>query len=115
MKSNIGHLDVAAGLAGTIKAALALQHNKIPPTINYTEASPHFDLANSPFYIADAASDFAPSKDPLRAAVSSFGIGGTNTHAILEQAPAERPGSANAERASRFELISHSRRATRSA
>ncbi|SEO30644.1 non-ribosomal peptide synthetase, partial [Bradyrhizobium sp. OK095] len=87
VKSNIGHLDVAAGLAGTIKAALALQHGKIPPTINYHDASPHLDLINSPFYIAATATDFAPSDQPRRAAVSSFGIGGTNTHAILEQAP----------------------------
>ena len=87
VKSNIGHLDVAAGLAGTIKVALALQHNKIPPTINFRQISPSIDLANSPFYIADAVSDFAPSEYPNRAAVSSFGIGGTNTHAILEASP----------------------------
>ncbi len=87
VKSNIGHLDVAAGLAGTIKTALALQHGRIPPTINYHDASPHLDLANSPFYIADAATDFVANDQPRRAAVSSFGIGGTNTHTILEQAP----------------------------
>jgi len=95
VKSNIGHLDVAAGLAGTIKTALALQHNKIPPTINFETVSPHLDLANSPFYIADTVADFAPSDQPRRAAVSSFGIGGTNTHTILEQPP-ERPQSPEA-------------------
>ncbi len=87
VKSNIGHLDVAAGLAGTIKTALALQHGRIPPTINYHDASPHLDLANSPFYIADTATDFASGDQLRRAAVSSFGIGGTNSHTILEQAP----------------------------
>ena len=87
VKSNIGHLDVAAGLAGTIKAALALRHNRIPPTINYTQAGSGIDLANSPFYIADTATGFAPGQHPRRAAVSSFGIGGTNTHAILEAPP----------------------------
>jgi amino acid adenylation domain-containing protein len=88
VKSNIGHLDVAAGVAGLIKTVLALQHRQIPPTINYREPNPHIDFANSPFFVADQLLDWrAPSAGARRAAVSSFGVGGTNAHVVLEEAP----------------------------
>jgi len=89
VKPNIGHLDTAAGLVGCIKLALSLYHKKFPPIINYTSANPQIDFENSPFYVLDqtqAWSKNSSNKDePKRAAISSFGIGGTNAHAILEE------------------------------
>uniref|UniRef100_UPI002915CDEB non-ribosomal peptide synthetase n=1 Tax=Bradyrhizobium sp. SZCCHNRI2049 TaxID=3057287 RepID=UPI002915CDEB len=88
VKSNIGHLDTVAGLAGVIKVALGLQRQEIPRTINFGEINPKIQLDSSPFYILEKNKRFERDDHPLRAAVSSFGIGGTNAHAILEQAPA---------------------------
>lgn len=87
VKSNIGHLDVASGVAGLIKTALALQHRKLPPTINYESPNPEIDFRNSPFYVVDSLTDWQVPDGPLRAGVSSFGIGGTNAHLVLEEAP----------------------------
>ncbi|MET4727078.1 amino acid adenylation domain-containing protein [Lysobacter enzymogenes] len=85
VKSNIGHLDTAAGLAGCIKVALSLHHGEIPPSLNYSRPNPAIDFANSPFYVVDAARPLPAQDAPHRAGVSSFGIGGTNAHALLEQ------------------------------
>lgn len=86
VKSNIGHLDTAAGLAGLIKTALSLKYSELPPTINFSEENKNIDFRSSPFYVASSREYLSSSKDePLRAGVSSFGIGGTNTHAILEK------------------------------
>ena len=94
VKSNIGHLDVAAGVAGLIKTVLALHHRKIPATLHYTGPNPKIDFASSPFYVADRLLDWNPPAGiPRRAGVSSFGIGGTNAHIVLEEAP---PASAKA-------------------
>ncbi|TDV57597.1 type I polyketide synthase [Actinophytocola oryzae] len=90
VKANIGHLDAAAGLAGLIRAALSLHHGEIPPNANFTAPNPDLQLERSPFYIPDSARPFPETGGPRRAAVSSFGVGGTNAHAVLEQAP-ERP------------------------
>ncbi len=87
VKSNIGHLDVAAGVAGLIKTALALQHRQIPPTINYEAPNQEIDFAASPFHVVDQLTDWQVSKGPLRAGISSFGIGGTNAHVVLEESP----------------------------
>jgi amino acid adenylation domain-containing protein len=87
VKTNIGHLDTASGLAGCIKVAMILQNNEIPPTINYKTPNPVFDLENSPFYIVNKLEKWEQSTVPHRAAVSSFGVGGTNTHLIFEQYP----------------------------
>ncbi len=87
VKTNIGHLDTAAGLAGCIKVAMLLQNNEIPPTINYKDPNPIFDLDNSPFYIVDKLKKWEQNTTPHRAALSSFGVGGTNTHLIFEQYP----------------------------
>jgi amino acid adenylation domain-containing protein len=87
VKPNIGHLDCAAGVAGLIKTALALHHGRIPPSLNFTRPNPEVDFANSPFVVNDKLSDWPQRDSPRRAAVSSFGIGGTNAHAVLEQAP----------------------------
>jgi len=87
VKSNIGHLDTAAGVAGLIKTALALHHKKLPPSLHFEKANPKIDFANSPFYVNDKLSDWNGDKGPRRAGVSSFGIGGTNAHVVLEEAP----------------------------
>ncbi|MGA0532810.1 amino acid adenylation domain-containing protein [Hansschlegelia sp. KR7-227] len=93
-KSGVGHLDAAAGLAGLIKTALALKHGTLPPTLHFNTINPKIALDGSPFYIVDAPRPL-PSDRPVRAAVSSFGIGGTNAHAVLERTPAlpERPAA----------------------
>jgi phthiocerol/phenolphthiocerol synthesis type-I polyketide synthase E len=86
VKSNIGHLDAAAGIAGFIKAVLCLRHKKIPPTLHFKRENPHVDFAASPFYVNAVLQEWR-SDAPRRAGVSSFGIGGTNAHVILEEAP----------------------------
>lgn len=85
VKPNIGHLDTAAGLAGCVKLAISLYRKKFPPIINYSIPNPQIDFENSPFYVLDQATSWSEDEYPKRAALSSFGIGGTNTHAILEE------------------------------
>lgn len=94
VKGNIGHLDNAAGIAGLIKAALAIQAKKIPPSINFKTPNPKLQLEASPFYVPTKAKDWEIKEGRRLAAVSSFGIGGTNAHVILsEPAPInEREG-----------------------
>ncbi|MGX1760982.1 beta-ketoacyl synthase N-terminal-like domain-containing protein [Streptomyces lydicus] len=87
VKTNIGHLDSAAGVAGLIKAALAVQHGEIPPTLHFEEPNPRLGLVDSPFYVNSELIPWPVDEGPRRAAVSSFGLGGTNAHVILEQAP----------------------------
>jgi amino acid adenylation domain-containing protein len=87
VKANIGHLDVAAGMAGLIKAALAVKHGLIPPSVNFAHPNPEIDFAASPFYIPPQLVKWPDGGVPRRAGVSSFGIGGTNAHAVIEQAP----------------------------
>jgi len=85
VKSNIGHLDTAAGLAGLIKVVLSLYHGTVPKTINYNTPNKNIDFKNSPFYVVEDNQLFNKTSTPHRAALSSFGIGGTNAHAIFEQ------------------------------
>ncbi|TYS11712.1 amino acid adenylation domain-containing protein [Bacillus subtilis] len=85
VKTNIGHLDTAAGLAGCIKVVMSLYHQELAPSINYKEPNPNIDLANSPFYVVDQKKTLSRDIKTHRAALSSFGLGGTNTHAIFEQ------------------------------
>ncbi len=87
VKSSVGHLIHAAGVAGFIKAALAVSSGKIPPTLFFQTANPRLRLEESPFYVNARLEDWTPSNHPRRAGVSSFGVGGTNAHAILEQPP----------------------------
>jgi amino acid adenylation domain-containing protein len=87
VKTNVGHLDAAAGVAGLIKAALSLYHGEIPATLHFQRPNPQIDLANSPFYIPTELTPWPASNAPRRAGVSSFGIGGTNAHVVLEEAP----------------------------
>ncbi|MBN6042327.1 non-ribosomal peptide synthetase/type I polyketide synthase [Amycolatopsis sp. 195334CR] len=88
LKGNIGHLDSAAGVAGVIKAVLAVEAGLIPPSPHFTEPNPEIDFDGSPFYVSTGLHEF-PGDGPRRAAVSSFGIGGTNAHLLLEQPPAK--------------------------
>lgn len=85
VKTNIGHLDAAAGIAGLIKTVLAIHHQQLPPSLHYIEPNPKAALDTSPFRVNEHLSDWTDSQKPLRAAVSSFGIGGTNAHVILEE------------------------------
>jgi len=91
VKANIGHLDAAAGVAGLIKTALALYHGKLPPSINFLRPSSQIDFDNSPFFVQTELAEWQSDGDPRRAALSSFGMGGTNSHAVLEQAPLAVP------------------------
>ena len=86
VKTNIGHLDAAAGVAGLIKASLALRHRLIPATLHYQRSNPLIPLKTSPFYVNDSLLNYNEPQ-PLRAGVSSFGIGGTNAHVSLEETP----------------------------
>ncbi|MDZ8257274.1 aminotransferase class III-fold pyridoxal phosphate-dependent enzyme [Nostoc sp. ChiQUE01b] len=87
VKTNIGHLDAAAGVAGLIKTVLALKHQQIPPSLHFQQPNPQIDFANSPFYVNHKLSEWKSNGTPRRAGVSSFGIGGTNAHVIVEEAP----------------------------
>ncbi|HEY9850994.1 MAG TPA: beta-ketoacyl synthase N-terminal-like domain-containing protein [Leptolyngbyaceae cyanobacterium] len=87
VKTNIGHLDTAAGVTGLIKTVQTLKHKLIPPSLHFTQPNPQIDFANSPFYVNTKLTEWKADKTPRRAGVSSFGIGGTNAHVVLEEAP----------------------------
>ncbi|MBE7384655.1 MAG: SDR family NAD(P)-dependent oxidoreductase [Leptolyngbya sp. SIO1E4] len=87
VKTNIGHLDAAAGIASLIKTVLALKHQKIPPSLHFETPNPQIDFANSPFYVNTKLTEWETNSIPRRAGVSSLGFGGTNAHVILEEAP----------------------------
>ncbi|MGD2087400.1 MAG: beta-ketoacyl synthase N-terminal-like domain-containing protein [Candidatus Aminicenantes bacterium] len=87
VKSNIGHLDAAAGIAGLIKTILALKHRLIPPSLHYQVPNAKIDFENSPFYVNTRLTPWKSDNHPFRAGVSSFGIGGTNVHVVLEAWP----------------------------
>ncbi|NMO19733.1 non-ribosomal peptide synthetase, partial [Pyxidicoccus fallax] len=90
VKTNVGHLEVAAGIAGLIKTVLALQHRRLPPSLNFKNPNPQIDFARSPFFVNTRLIDWTRATEPRRAGVSSFGIGGTNAHVVLEEAPEVR-------------------------
>ena len=90
LKTNLGHLDAASGVASLIKAVLAVEHGEIPATLHFQRPNPALDLERSPFFV-NAVATVWPGQGPRRAGVSSFGIGGTNAHVILEQAPPRAP------------------------
>ncbi|MEK4444276.1 MULTISPECIES: type I polyketide synthase [unclassified Niallia] len=88
VKTNIGHLDTAAGVAGVIKTALSLKNKKIPASLHFQSPNPHIDIENSPFYVNTKLTDWNAEEYPRRAGVSSLGMGGTNAHVVIEEAPA---------------------------
>lgn len=87
VKTNIGHLDTAAGVAGLIKAVLALKNKTIPPSLNFEEPNAQIDFEKSPFYVNHKLASWDSHDGPRRAGVNSFGIGGTNAHVVVEEAP----------------------------
>jgi phthiocerol/phenolphthiocerol synthesis type-I polyketide synthase E len=87
LKANLGHLDAAAGVAGLIKTVLALKHAELPPLVNFTVPNAQLELDSSPFMASASAGTWDSGGRPRRAAVSSFGIGGTNAHLVLEEGP----------------------------
>ncbi|SFL71958.1 Acyl transferase domain-containing protein [Shimia aestuarii] len=92
VKTNIGHLDTAAGAASLIKTSLALHHKQMPPSLGYEAPNPAIDFENSPFRVNDTLTEWTTRNGPRRAGVNSLGVGGTNAHVIVEEAPA-RPAS----------------------
>ncbi len=93
VKSNIGHLDSAAGVAGFIKTILAIKNKQIPASLYFKEPNPKINFTDGPFYVNHTLKDWANNSGPLRAGVSSFGIGGTNAHVVLEEPPVVEPST----------------------
>ncbi|UJW29759.1 amino acid adenylation domain-containing protein [Saccharothrix sp. AJ9571] len=91
-KSNFGHLGTAAGVAGLMKAALAVEHGVVPPSLHFERPNPNTDLDGSPFFVSSEPAAF-PGDGPRRAGVTALGIGGTNAHVVLEQPPARQPST----------------------
>jgi len=89
VKSNFGHLTAAAGVAGLIKTVLALKNKVIPATLHYTKPNPAIDFENSPFYVNNSLVEWKTGGMPRRAGISSFGVGGTNVHVVVEEAPVQ--------------------------
>jgi acyl transferase domain-containing protein len=87
VKSNLGHLNAAAGVAGFIKTVLALKHAQIPKSLNFENLNSKIHLKDSPFYVNTQLSPWKNNAYPRRAGVSSFGLGGTNAHVVLEETP----------------------------
>jgi epothilone polyketide synthase E len=106
LKTNMGHLEGAAGIAGFIKAVLCLEHGIIPPNLNFATANPHLPLQGSRLALATDLRVWEVPGQPRFAGVSSFGAGGTNLHAVLEQAPAARPLSGAPERSAELMVLS---------
>jgi acyl transferase domain-containing protein len=89
VKSNIGHVDTAAGLAGLMKIVLGMRHGQLAPSLHFQLPNPKLRLEESPFYVVSQLKEWQRSENhPRRAGISSFGVGGTNAHAIIEEAPA---------------------------
>jgi len=86
VKTNVGHLNSAAGITGLIKTVMALHHKQLPPSLHFEQPNPEIDFANSPFYVNTQLTDWQCNGTPRRAGVSSFGFGGTNAHVVLEEA-----------------------------
>ena len=111
VKTNIGHLEAAAGVAGLIKVALALRHRAIPPSLNFTEPNPEIPFDNLPVRVAQTLTPWPANGGRAVAGISSFGMGGTNAHAVLTEAPqvrvAAEPGTAP-DRAELLPLSAHS-------
>ncbi|MGH1439203.1 MAG: type I polyketide synthase [Cellvibrionaceae bacterium] len=100
VKSNIGHLDTAAGVAGIIKATLAVEKGEIPPSLNYEAPNPTIDFVHSPFYVNDTLKEWkgksSGGNEPRRAAINSLGVGGTNAFILVEEPPTKTAASQHA-------------------
>ncbi|HEX9671406.1 MAG TPA: beta-ketoacyl synthase N-terminal-like domain-containing protein, partial [Thermoanaerobaculia bacterium] len=96
LKTNIGHLDTAAGVCGLIKAALALEHRTLPASLHFETPNPQIDFAASPFFVNAATRPWESDGAPRRAGVTSLGMGGTNVHVVLEEPPPAPPAAAPA-------------------
>jgi len=94
LKTNIGHLDTAAGVASLIKVVQSLRHRELPPSLHFTAPNPAIDFESSPFRVVAERTRWEPARGPRRAGISSLGVGGTNAHVVVEEAPAQEPGSA---------------------
>ena len=92
VKTNIGHLEAAAGAAGLIKTVLALQHSQLPPTLHFHAPNGQIDFAASPFVVQDRLTDWPRGSSPRCAGVSALGVGGTNAHVVLEEPPVVASG-----------------------
>ena len=90
VKSNVGHLDAAAGITGLIKVVQSLKHQLLPPSLYFKQPNPQIDFSHSPFYVNTELSPWKRESTPRRAGVSAFGVGGTNAHVIVEEAPPRR-------------------------
>lgn len=86
-KTNVGHLEIAAGVTGVIKTVLAMKNRQLPPSLHFNQPNPQIDFDSSPFYVNNELTEWKPTDTPLRAGVSSFGVGGTNAHIVIEEAP----------------------------
>jgi iturin family lipopeptide synthetase A len=111
VKTNIGHLDSLAGIAGLIKAVLALKNKKIPPNIHFNRPNSKISFEDSPVYVNDILSDWETEGFPRRCGVSAFGLSGTNCHVVLEEAPAIAyvPAGEKAEKINIFNLSAKNR------
>src|SRR5262249_32564783 len=97
VKTNIGHVDTAAGVAGLIKTVMALKHRQIPASLHFKQSNPQIDFANSPFYVNTELRPWETNGSPRRAGVSSFGIGGGHPPPILQETPEAEPSAAAGE------------------
>ena len=97
VKTNIGHLDSAAGIASFIKTVLAVKHRLIPPSLHFQTPNPTMNVVEKGFYINDKLTEWPKTNKPIRAGISAFGIGGTNAHVIIEQAPPKKESSSGRE------------------
>ncbi|KAA3617208.1 MAG: acyltransferase domain-containing protein [Calditrichaeota bacterium] len=95
VKTNIGHLDAAAGVAGFIKTVLSLKNKQIPASLHFEKPNPKIDFANSPFYVNNKLKEWQSNGFPLTAGISSFGIGGTNAHVVLQEMPKSEKSTAD--------------------
>ncbi len=93
VKTNIGHLDTAAGVASLIKATLALENKQIPPSLNFEAPNPRIGFEGSPFTVASKLADWTTDGSPRRAGINSLGVGGTNAFVVLQEAPARQPSA----------------------
>ncbi|WP_280640612.1 aminotransferase class III-fold pyridoxal phosphate-dependent enzyme [Hymenobacter volaticus] len=111
IKSNMGHLTTAAGVAGLIKATLALHYKQLPPSLGFEAPNPHIDFSNSPFFVNNQLREWQATPSARRAGVSSFGVGGTNVHVVLEEFENEFPVSTEGRKA---QLLTWSAKSTAS-